>query len=249
MMKCPDPALVATSYHHAANSGLFSSGEIAEAAKRHTPGDALVGARVEVEWSDEMGRDTRYEGCIVASATSIGDGNGGDEDGNGGRGSGGGTDTSVGSTQMVHMVSHTVRYDDGSVHDYCLRRTSHRILHSNASGDASTTGHGGGRRAGVEKEGGSTARFCVRMPVHRHAQQVGSKKRNNMMAAERLVGRSVEIGWESTGGPAGAGGGVPVWHREIGTVLDELGILVSRHIKEHAADELVLAGLFKITTI
>ena len=37
--------------------------------------------------------------------------------------------------------------------------------------------------------------------------------------------------------------------KEIGTVLDELGILVSRHIKEHAADELVLAGLFKITTI
>jgi hypothetical protein len=241
VMKCPDPALVATSYYHA-NSGLFSSGEIAEAAKRHIPGDALVGARVEVEWSDEMGRDTRYEGRIVASATSIGDGNGnGGEDGGGGvGGQGGGTDTSVGLTQMV---SHTVRYDDGSVHDYCLRQTSHRVLHSSALGNASTTGRGGGKRAGagergrpsipnstaanttgaagagMEMEGGSTARFCVRMLVHRHAQQVGSERRNNVMAAERLVGRSVEIGWESTG-PAGVGGGVPVWHREIGTVLD-----------------------------
>ena len=37
--------------------------------------------------------------------------------------------------------------------------------------------------------------------------------------------------------------------KEIGTVLDELGILVGRHIKEHAAGEFVLAGLFKITTI
>ena len=37
--------------------------------------------------------------------------------------------------------------------------------------------------------------------------------------------------------------------KEIGTVLDELGILVNRHIEEHAAGEFVLAGLFKRTTI
>jgi len=36
--------------------------------------------------------------------------------------------------------------------------------------------------------------------------------------------------------------------KQVGTVLDELAILISRHIKKRSAGEFALAGLFKITT-
>jgi nucleoid DNA-binding protein len=36
--------------------------------------------------------------------------------------------------------------------------------------------------------------------------------------------------------------------KQVGTVIDELAILISRHIKKRSAGEFALAGLFKITT-
>ena len=36
--------------------------------------------------------------------------------------------------------------------------------------------------------------------------------------------------------------------KQVGTVLDELAILISRHIKKRSVGEFALAGLFKITT-
>ena len=36
--------------------------------------------------------------------------------------------------------------------------------------------------------------------------------------------------------------------KQVGTVLDELAILISRHVKKRAVDEFALAGLIKITT-